>query len=252
METLQKSLILTTIGLALCGAGLWLYAHTPGSIVIESEESKNKDLEPVYNEIKWIPGKTKDVWMMKQSHAGRNASPHQWERLAIVIDKTATPKTARYYQFAPGPLEWSEDLLKERVEYRVSCFICHNNGPRGIRPVSDSPLAGMSWNEKLKIGLWNLRIKTYGRILFDKTHDEEDASLNVHFRWHGDPHNDLLKVPVCQKCHNEDGFLSRGSLRRQQIGTIEHLVAKGHMPPTGFQMTVQEKKQLQDFIRGFN
>lgn len=252
MSSLLKTLLTIGLGLAPLGAGLWFYAHTPESILIESEESKNAEMAPVYNEIKWIPGENQDVWMMNQSHFGRHPSKQRWERLAIVIDKTTVPKTARFYQLTPGPLEWREDLIQQRVSYRVSCFICHNNGPRAIRPQISSTLAPLNWRDQLKLSLWNLRIKSYGRIHYDKIHDSEDASLSVGFRFHGKPHDDLLKVPLCQKCHREDGWFARGPLHRQQIGTIQHLVEKGQMPPPGFQLSADDKKHLQDFIRGFH
>lgn len=242
--------MLLTMAFALSSGGLWLWAHTPSSIVIQSEESQNAHLQPVFNEIRWLPGKDRDVWMMNQSHFGRNPDPEKWERLAIVVDKTTSPMTARYYQVQPGELEWREDLIHQRVSYRASCFICHNNGPRAIRPQADSQLAPLSWNEKVKLQLWNLRIKTYGRIHFDPAHDEEDKTLDVHFRYHGSPHEDELKVPVCLKCHKEEGVFARGPLHRQQIGTIEHMVKAGHMPPPGFTMSPEEKKQLLLFLRG--
>lgn len=242
--------MLLTMAFALMSGGLWLWAHSPGSIVIASEESENAKLETVYNEIRWVPGTERDVWMMNQSHFGRKPQPGQWERLAIVIDKTKSPMTARYYQLKPGELEWRDDLVHQRVSYRASCFICHNNGPRAIRPQANNPAAELSWPDKLKIQLWNLRIKTYGRIHFDPLHDEEDKTQDIHFRYHGNPHEDELKVAVCLKCHKEEGLFARGVLRRQQIGTIEHMVTTDQMPPPGFTMTTKEKQQLFLFLRG--
>lgn len=251
MGLIKIALIFSGLGLTTTFVGLSLFISNNSNIVIESEESKNQELKSVFNEIKWIPGKDQDVWMMNQSHQGRNPGAESWERLAIVIDKTSTPKTARYYQLKPGPLEWSEDLLQQRTAYRVSCFICHNNGPRAIRPLSQSSLAPLSWKNKFQLAWWNLRIKTYGRIVADKAHDEEDPFLEVHFRYHGSPHNDSLKVPVCQKCHKDEGLFARGALKRQQIGTIQQLVNAGYMPPPGFSMSAEERQQLQDFVRGF-
>ena len=251
MKSLARFIILMTMTLALTGGGLWLWAHSAKSVIIESEESKNPELKSVFNEIKWIPGKDKDVWMMNQSHFGRHPGQEKWERLAIVIDKTQSPKTARFYQLPPGPLEWNEDLIQQRVTYRASCFICHNNGPRAIRPLDSSELAALSWSEKVKTALWNFRIKTYGRIHFDKLHDKEDPKLSVPFRYHGSPHEDELKVPVCLHCHKEEGPFARGVLRRQQVGTIAHMVQAGHMPPPGFWMNAREKKQLDLFLNGF-
>ena len=36
--------------------------------------------------------------MMKQSHYGTHAKNGEWDRLAIIIDKTKSPMTARFYQ----------------------------------------------------------------------------------------------------------------------------------------------------------
>jgi len=250
-KNLPQNLVLLTLGLALFSAGLMLFAHSEQIITIESEESKNEKLESVFNQIKWIPGKDQDVWMMNQSHFGVDTPSEKWERLAIVIDKTTTPKTARFYQFKPGPLEWREELLAQRAPNRASCFTCHNNGPRSLRPISESTHAPLSWSEKVKMSLWNLRIKTYGRINYDDRHDLEDKDLIVKFRFPGNPHNDPLHVPVCVKCHNENSWWARGTLRRQQVSTIRHLVESGQMPPPGFQLTKQDQRKLQDFLRGF-
>lgn len=244
-------MIFFILSLALFGAGLYLFTQSPQVVTIESEESKNKNQQAVFNKIKWIPGENQDVWMMNQSHEGAKASPEKWERLAIVIDKTVSPKTARYYQLNPGPLAWQEDLLNQRTSYRVSCYICHNNGPRVLRPVMNSERAKLGWLEKIKISLWNLRIKTYGRIHSDPTHDVEDLHQKVPFRYHGKPHDDSLKVAVCMKCHNEEGGLARGELKRQQVGTIQHLVERGEMPPPGFALSKKDEQHLLDFIRGF-
>ncbi|XGC81904.1 hypothetical protein ACES2L_05340 [Bdellovibrio bacteriovorus] len=221
------------------------------AITIQSEESKTAAITPVFNKITWQWGMDQDVWMMNQSHHGPDADSSQWERLAIVIDKTKTPKVARFYQLQPGDLIWNENLIGKRVEYRASCFICHNNGPRAIRPVVDSQNAKLSWAERIKIQAWNLRIKSYGRIVHDPIHDAEDIKLVVPFSYQSAEDNGLLKVPTCTKCHSENGIFARGFLRRQQIGTIRALIQRGHMPPLGFSLDQKEKRQLEDFIRGF-
>jgi hypothetical protein len=242
------------IGLLLVMVALGLSGCVPidtQEVLIESAESKTAELTPVYNKITWHPGDKQDVWMMNQSHFGAQAKPSQWERLAIVIDKTKTPKVARFYQIKAGQLVWEESLVNQRVGYRANCFICHNNGPRAIRPVSDSPNAFLNWRERLKIQAWNLRIKAYGRIVYDPQHDVEDSRLQVPFAYHSPRSNDFLKVKTCVLCHQEDGWIRRGFLRRQQTGTIRSLVERGEMPPRGFELSDQEKRELEDFLRGF-
>ena len=232
------------------GGLVWLMTDSK-SVIIESAESKNPELKSVFNEIRWIPGFKRDIWMMNQSHFGRHPQTSQWERLAIVIDKTQNPPVAKYYQIGPGPLVWEESLLNKQVPYRASCFICHNNGPRALRPVNDSQEASLSFRDRAKIQLWNLRIKTYGRIHYDREHDEKDKTLTVPFSFHTPEDQDELKVSTCVTCHKEGGLFARGALVRQQTCTIKSMVARGEMPPPGFHLSDREKQELDSFLMGF-
>ncbi|MFZ4714478.1 MAG: c-type cytochrome [Bacteriovoracaceae bacterium] len=187
--------------------------------------------------------------MMNQSFDGIHGK--NWERLAIVVDKKKRPLTARFYQIKAGELKWSENLIDERVPYRVSCYTCHANGPRAIRPVPESKKANLGFFEKAKLLLWNTRIKSYGRIHYDPTHDQEDLSLNPPFRDRSFKANDPLPVKTCLQCHQEDGLIARGALTRQHSDTIKYLVENKQMPPLGFSLTEAEKNQLVDYLKGF-
>jgi hypothetical protein len=245
-----KWILILCLGLSVTG-GLFLLATDSQSVHIESAESKNLELKSVFNEIRWIPGVKRDIWMMNQSHFGRHPQTSHWERLAIVIDKTKSPPVAKYYQFEAGPLIWEDSLLAKQVPYRASCFICHNNGPRALRPMSESQEASLNFRDRAKILLWNARIKTYGRIHYDLEHDEKDKTLAVPFSFHTSADQDELKVKTCVICHKEQGFLGRGALVRQQTGTIKSMVVRGEMPPPGFRLSEAENKELQDFLKGF-
>lgn len=242
-----KSLIIIFI-LTLSLGGGFLLANGK-SIKIESVESKTINLEAVYNQIKWIRTEDKDIWMMNQSHHGVDAIASKWDRVAIVVDKTTTPLTAKYYQFEPGPLEWDEDILKKQKPFTASCFICHSNGPRAIRP-ADSNHVKISMAEKLKLLAWNLRIKSYGRIHYDKSH-EVPVKKGAPFMFTGASFNRELKVATCVGCHTEDGMFARGKLLFQHIGPIETLVGNSHMPPPGHSLSDVEKQELNDFLKGF-
>ncbi|MBN22600.1 MAG: hypothetical protein CL678_15055 [Bdellovibrionaceae bacterium] len=217
-------------------------------VLIESAESKAPSNGPVYNQIKWFSSKDKDVWMMNQSHYGLNAPKKEWERLAIVIDKTTSPKTAKYFQLGSGKLEWQEGLAKQ--SYRVSCYMCHSNGPRVIRPNYASSLRKVSLWDKAKITYWNLRIKFYGRVIPHPDHKREDANLEVPFRWRSSFENQVLNVKSCTSCHKDFGFLARGTLKRQHILTIKFMLREGHMPPFGFSISESDKKLINQFIGG--
>ncbi|HEY1078950.1 MAG TPA: hypothetical protein VGE46_02600 [Bdellovibrio sp.] len=241
---------LFTVGFLLIAGTLISVVADKSSVFIESEESKNKDMQSVFNEIRFIPGDKQDVWMMNQSHHGPHPAEKQWDRLAIVVDKTTTPKTARYFQLKPGPLAWEENLKTHREPYRVSCFLCHNNGPRALRPVADSTLASLGWKQKVQIAAWNFRMKIYGRIQVHPEHDSEDLTQKPPLRFRFPQAEAELQVKTCAICHRETGFLARGALQFQQEGTIKSLVARGEMPPPGFSLSAKEEKELEKFLMG--
>lgn len=219
-------------------------------VFLESQESKTVTGNAVFNKIKWFKLKDKDVWMMNQSHHGaKGLGQNSWDRLAIVVDKTQRPKRAKFYQFEPGPLEW-KDGLKE-VPFTVSCFICHNNGPRAIRPNYDSPLNPMPLKDRFKISYWNLRMKLYGRVLPHSIHGEKDSSLQIPFQYYSSYETESLKVATCMKCHKDSGLFARGLLSRQQTPTIKFMLESGEMPPIGFSLSQAEKNQLEKYLEGF-
>jgi len=211
-------------------------------------ESKTIYGKPVYNKIKFIRSYGRDIWMMNQGHEGLKAK--KWDRLAIIVEWKKGKIEARFLQLPSGPLEWSENLLQQKIENRVSCFMCHSNGPRVIR-FEHSKTTPLSIREKVKIVLWNLRIKSYGRINEASLHTRSDETLEVPFRLRGKKDNEILIVGACIKCHSNEGFLSRGNLTRQNSLTIDFMVKNKFMPPAGFMISDHEKKQIKDFVEGF-
>jgi hypothetical protein len=243
---MKKNIILAAISFFLMTglllAGLFLSSN---EILIQSLESRTLEDQPVYNKIKWIKNATRDIWMMNQSHHGLNPSVEKWERLAIVVEN----QKVSFYQFKAGPLVWSDDLIQQQVQYRASCFQCHTNGPRAIRP--DQKGLKLSWSDQTKIFFWNLKMKSYGRLTENSQQAEIDKNLEVPFRHRTDLDNETLEVVTCLKCHKEKGFISRGKLTRQNTGAIEFMVKSGLMPPFGFSLSDNERHQIDDFIKGF-
>lgn len=226
-----------------------IYCDDDQEILFESQESKTETMAPVYNKIRSFSFKDKDVWMMNQSHNGPHINNNQWDRLAIVVDKTKKPYQASFYQLESGPLTWQENLKK--IPYKVSCFMCHSNGPRVIRANLDSPLFSSSAKDRLTTFWWNLKIKSYGRVVLAQTADSDNPSEKIPLRWSGSFDNQNLQIATCLKCHKETGFFARGTLLRQQIPTIKFMLERGYMPPMGFSLPPQEKQALDRFIRGF-
>lgn len=251
-----KKLISTVIKIFVIFAGLagpifgGLLYFSDSLLTLQSLESKTIEGKPVFNQIRWIQEKDRDIWMMNQSHHGPHAPSEKWDRLAIVIDKTSNPKTATYLQLPAGTLEWKDELPQQKLPFRVSCFMCHTNGPRALRPDPSGQLQ-LSPFQKIKLIAWNLRIKTYGRIQENPDHKLTDRTLKIPFRQRHAFDNEPLKIKVCQKCHNEKFWWARGSLTRQNSMTIGFIVENGLMPPPGFVLSAQEEKKLKDFLQGF-
>ena len=164
---------------------------------------------------------------MRQSHGGMNLPRDKWDSLAIVMEKKAN-----FIQLNPA--------TGKRIEYKVSCFMCHSNGPRAIRPVEGS----LGLTDSLRVKILNLRIKLYGRV-------ESEGTIvgNTPFRHEGKISNTPLELARCTSCHKEDGFLSRGTLTRQNSITINYMVKNAHMPPFG-ELTPKEQQYLENFMEG--
>jgi hypothetical protein len=247
-----KKLIIIVISL-FSFWGYWFVSISPlkTSFVFESMESKTVEGNPVYNQIVLESNEKRDIWLMNQSHHGRFLSQDKWERLAIIVNKTTIPKTALFLQLPPGELKWNENLKKKAIENRVSCFLCHSNGPRTIRAEETNDL---KLKDRIKVFLWNLRIKTYGVVEEDSLHKKQDLDLAVPFRLRSKIDNEELKIKSCTECHNANtgsGIFNRNVLTRQNIMSIEFMVKNNFMPPIGHTLTSSEKVELENFTKGF-
>ncbi len=208
--------------------GTLLYSFLTAPILFQSAESQTIEGGPVFNEIQWSWKNGKEVWSMRQSHGGKNLSPEKWDKLSIVMDKKAT-----FIQMSPES--------EKKIEYKVSCFMCHPNGPRVIRPAEGS----LTLTENLKVKMLNLRIKLYGRV------ESEGKTIGATpFRHEGKISNSPLKLPRCTSCHKEEGLFARGTLTRQNSLTINYMVKSAHMPPFG-ELTPKEQQYLENFMEGF-
>lgn len=219
----MKSLILIGSS-ALCALGLFI-AQGSSEILFESLESKTFDEGPVFNKVQFIPGWDKDVWLMNQAPNGLHGT---WDQLEIVVDKTKIPKEAKFYQ--------------RGAPYKARCFACHANGPRAIRYNADSTEAVPNLIEKLRVAIWNLRIKSYGPVdSIAGQPIEEGHSFKSPVPVFAQP----LRLPTCQMCHSADGI--RNELKLEQIGTAHFLVKNGLMPPFPFKATAEEIRKLEQF-----
>jgi hypothetical protein len=212
--------------------GLLFFHIQSDQILIESIESKTIEGNPVHNKISFAQNQNEDIWYMKQTH-----EKGEWDELKIVVDKTQNPKRVYYYQYKNN----------QEVKYRASCFLCHANGPRAIRPNWESKEVKNSLKDKMVVALWNFKIKTYGKII-----TPQNKHIDPPLKYSGKLDTTPLQIKTCQRCHGSENFLGRSALQRQQVTTMVHLVDRGEMPPWPYKMSDEEKKYLTEFAMGMH
>ena len=211
-------------------------------IIFQSLESKTVWGGLVFNRVKFIPGWNQDIWLMQQSHLGLGVGFEKWDRLAIIMDKSQKPYQAKFYQFAPGNFRLPDG--SEAAPFKARCFACHANGPRAIRPNPTSIKAHITWMDRAKIGLWNLRIKTYGKI--DSIAGQE-VMTGEPFRSRYPILGQSLKLKSCTACHSETGI--RKTLKLEHVGTAHFLVQQGFMPPFPFKANSDDIELLRRLVK---
>lgn len=224
------------------GGALLLGALLPTAVTFESLESKTGEGKAIHNEVTLFEEGKKDIWIMRQTHSGPGLAKDEWDRIAIVVDKSARPKSAVFYQLAPGALGWDENATK--VEFRAPCYMCHSNGPRVIRP-NPQGTTNLNALERIRVALWNVRIARYGRV---ESKSGQNVG-NVPFRFESALDNEVLRLRPCFACHN-DSKQGRRILTRQHVATIDFLMKHQLMPPAGVHFRDEDKEKLRQFLRG--
>lgn len=236
-----QKLILSLIMTLLLVSGVFLFTLSHEAITFESIESKTIDEEAVFNQVSFESQKHLDIWKMRQSHGGRHLALKEWDELMIKVDKRQRPYQVSYHQLKNG----------KESEFKVSCYFCHSNGPRIIRPEIKSANAPLSLAQRAQINLWNLRMKSYGKVEIKK----ESLTLGgkarmTPLKYFGKNDLEPLKLSSCTMCHH-DSWWGRSSLTRQQALPIAHLVKNGQMPPWPFKISAEEQQKLNDYLKGF-
>jgi hypothetical protein len=209
-------------------AGLLFFIE--GEVLFESIESKTAQGRAIFNKVELIQKEAKDIWLMKQSHHGRDSK--KWDQVKIIVDKSFTPFRASFHQL---------DSKGREIEYKTSCFRCHSGGPRLIREKSEHGL-----KETLLIAKWNLLIKSYGVVKNSLNNPFEREISFIENVKHSQTKLDLVS---CRDCHG-DGKV-RAALSKSQVLTIKHLVKTKQMPPWPYRISLKDKRKLNFFIYGF-
>lgn len=235
----QKFLSLIMALLLLSGA--FLFSVSEEAITFESIESKTIDDGAVFNQVSFETHGDEDIWKMKQSHGGPHLELKNWDELRIRVNKKKRPFQVSYHQLKDG----------KEIEYKVSCYFCHSNGPRIIRPELKSKEAPLALKQRVQIELWNLRMKTYGKVEIKKeSYFMAGKERITPLKYFGKNDVEALKLPSCTICH-QDTFWGRGFLTRQQALPIVHLVKTGNMPPWPFKISPEDKEKLDNYLKGF-
>lgn len=219
----MKNLLAIALSLSVILAFGYWFIKKP--LLFLSLESKTSDNGDVYNRIEFIPGFDRDIWVMHQSHLGLKAD--SWDRLEIVIDKSKSPKEAKFYQYK------EEDGFKRLEPFRVPCYSCHSNGPRAIRPKNSNLI------EKIQASLLNLRIKTYFRVKSIAGHTFKHAPFKREHQILKEP----LPLESCGICHSDGGI--RNPLTLEHETTARFLIENKEMPPWPFSLSDKDKKELE-------
>jgi cytochrome c553 len=228
--------------LLLGGVVVFAKSQVNNSVTIESMESKTTSGHPVYNTIKFYASKDQDTWVMLQSHDGIKHPIEEWDQIKITVDKKARPYQVSYHQYKDG----------KEIELKASCYTCHSNGPRAIRPNYDSMDVNYNVKAKLNVAWMNLQIKMYGKSKIKiSNYKLNGAYRKVPLKYFGKADTETLKVKTCTYCHKADGLMARGELQRQHITTISHLTKTHQMPPWPFKLSKAEQKELSKFLKGF-
>lgn len=233
MKIIKTILISLTL---FIGLGFLLLLVDQSPVLIESLESKTIEGTAVYNRIHFQFGLNQDTWVMQQSHQGLNKNFDEWDKLAIVVDKSQTISQANFHQKSPGPIKLSSE--NQEIDFKVRCYACHANGPRAIRPNYNSTNAPLNLKNKIKIFYLNLIIKSYGHLSaqagnplnkdnFKSTHPILQKSLQLN---------------SCIQCHSSTGI--RSELKMEQYDTLKFLIEQKQMPPFPFKISEEDLRFL--------
>lgn len=210
----RLSSLIKPLGLGALLLGPFLFLLSQKSVTFQSLESETETGAPVFNQVSWQPGLKQDVWLMRQSQGQFHKDMGSWDKLKIVVDKSKRPYQARFYQ---------------EGGYKARCFACHANGPRAIRPQWQSPAVDNNVLDRLRVAVWNMRIKTYGRV---ESVPGQDDTHSTPFR----SQHQILARPLgltsCLRCHASGGL--RNPLTVEHLGTARFMLEKGLMPPFPF------------------
>lgn len=173
------------------------HRDNPRVDMTSKESSINFFEEPTLNSIEWLANADFDVWLLRQKIFQEN----DFRSYALVYDKRKAPPTAYY-------LEVKQDGYKWRGG---TCYECHVNGPRLIRPLKPELVGNQRTLEEVNAYLATLPV------------------VETHFPANEPRDNgaERLRFPKCDQCHND---VERGAIYSTHADASALIVASGEMP----------------------
>ena len=199
------------------------------AVTFLSGESLSDQGNPVLNRVSLMEKENYDLWLMRQFISTEKSLPNplpiwqKWSFVGILVDKAKVPPVAYYFEFDPEST--SQGRLPNLIPFRAGCSHCHSSGPRVIRPKpSSNSVFSTIESKKNLLGEWNQKIADY-RVVSDfiSGHETKMFSLDIHS-------SELLKLSLCEQCHNQSQDAVRGPLRRKNADSILYLVKNHSMP----------------------
>jgi hypothetical protein len=190
------------------------HRDNPRVDMTSKESSINFFEEPTLNSIEWLANADFDVWLLRQKIFRED----DFRSYALVYDKRKAPPTAYYVQVERNGYKWRGG----------SCYECHVNGPRLIRPLKPALASDQRALETFNAYLATLpAVETHFPISEPRDRGAE-----------------RLRLQKCDQCHND---VERGAIYSTHAAASAFLVASGEMP-IGDTLTAEESYELRRWV----
>lgn len=188
------------------------YQDRPRIEMASKESSLSFFKEPVLNSIQLLSNKSFDIWILRQ----KTFAESDFRTYALVHEKRKFPNEAYYIQIKDDGYYWRGG----------TCYECHVNGPRLIRPLRDDLVSDDSIMRSINQYILSLPVI--------ETHFPENEPRNASSR---------LRLEKCDRCHND---VDRAAIYQVHAATTEMLVA-AHEMPLGVELDFQEQEYLRNW-----
>ncbi len=191
-----------------------LFLENPRLEMTSKETSVNLFKQPTFNSIQLLTNKDFDIWILRQ----KKFKEQDFRTYTLVQDKRIYPNKAYYLRIASDGFIWRGG----------SCYECHANGPRKIRPLRPELVSNAEFVKEINDYISTLPIIETN---FPEREPQNTKSERLHFE-------------KCDECHND---VDRGALYSVHADASRLIVSGGDMP-IGTKLTSEESYELNKWI----